>query len=426
MSRFHLLQGIPVLLLAISAANADSIQLPSEPALNPSIASQFTLTTVASGLNFPTAMAIAPNGSLLVATTLPSGDLNDENLYSGQGQLLDMVNGTLTTVASFPGAITGVTTVGSDVVVATTGDHSSSSYNTANIYVLSAGQSGYQQLAQLNFVYPNGGGSPNIAVAASGNGFDFSLTHLSGTVDMSGALSGTLVDGSIYSVQLNSSSGALSQPALLADNVRNTDGMAVDSSGNLYFGDNGTEPPDACAPDQVNEIAASAIGVYDAGFQTPEVPPCQPATGLIASFPGGPSGIAGLAMSPFSGQFAGDLFVGFDGNYNTPGSGNTTDPVIALNPATGAWEDLIPAGQPGECHPVGLLSTAGVLYVSELNCNYDSTQPSDQQWQGNTGLIYAITQDAASTPEPGSLWLAGIMLLLAAKTLFSAASPWKN
>jgi hypothetical protein len=98
------------LLALVPLIKADTAVLPT---LNAPFSNDLRAAIVASGLNFPTAMAIAPKGGLLVGTTAPAGDPGQFNYYLGQGQLLNISGGNTVQVASFPGAITAVATIGS-------------------------------------------------------------------------------------------------------------------------------------------------------------------------------------------------------------------------------------------------------------------------------------------------------------------------
>lgn len=409
----------------------------AQPALDPSIADRFEVTTFASGLNFPTSMHELSDGSIVVATN----DSAIGNFFVTTGTLLRFVDADNDGVADGPGQVLASGLPGGVTSIRQAGDlffATSTQGGSQRITVLRGGASSSDPLTAVgavNLGFPAGWEhlsyalavreSPTIAGAQEvffnvGSQFNFDPTI--STVTAGGLLSGPLEGDSIY--RFTVTDGGAGAPTLsgleqIATGLRNAAGIAFDPvTGDLVFQDNGIDTPsnrnEPLSADELNRIVLGDIGgaVEDFGFpgdfisyrtggqgppgsNNPLVafqPFGDPLTGLESE---GANEIA-FAPSGFDSILGGrGIFVGFHGKFSLGGLNNEENPLVFYNLDTDSYFHFIPGRQPGMGHLDGLLATGDSLYVADLSTIGALTGAA------NRGVIYRIRPIAI--PEPASL-----------------------
>jgi hypothetical protein len=238
-----------------------------------------------------------------------------------------------------------------------------------------------------------------------------------GNATLTGLINTTVTQGSLVSVPITTSGGNVNASPLqvLATGIRNTSNPIMASNGDIYFGDNQYDLDGSPVnTDELNLLTDGTVGAFFGypgnytaygtgqfvgGNGTPPYVAFQPQNG-VDSF-----GISGLAFAPssFPSAYQGGIFASFGGNYDYPGTANTTDPLVFVS-SGGTYTHFIESGQAGWGTVGVLLSTSDALYAPVMFTGMDSP------WEENTGVIYTIM----ATPEPGT-WLicpvVGILLL---------------
>ena len=428
--RFALFLLAPLCLL-----RATPVIATGNPLIDPA---QFRVTTFATGLSFPTSMALLPDRSFLIGATiqsnpaLPSGY---ESFGAGSGQLLrftdtnadGVADGPGTVVANLTGAVTSVRTIGDIVVVTTSGDGVDPGSKDLSIVFLRQGASPtdtYTSLGQLrlNFADPSVPSS-SIALAlrpTSGQpaNFDVFFTlaggdHLGnqiGTVTLSGLLNGSIDPGSVTRFTVTPAIGSvtLSSPARVASGVRTSAGIVFDINGDLLLTDNGFEG----VADELHILTAGSLG----GSTFLGYPDNYPEY-ITNNFIGGAGqqaftafqplgghesrGIAEISLAPttFPSPLQNGYFVGFHGIWEEVGTANTANPVYFVDRASGAYFPLLESAQAGLSKPDGLLGVEEGLFVLDMFTQRDFVP--------GTGAVYLITfvPSVSEVPEPATLAL---------------------
>jgi glucose/arabinose dehydrogenase len=405
----------PGALLWLLAATPIFASILYAPVADPS---RFRETNFAAGLALPQAMQRMSDGSILVQTS-PGGST---------GQLLRFTDALADGIADGPGTsvfntsaqtpaqtgpLTQLVTAGSNVIQGSYGDHTISILNPG------ATPSSPMSLAgKLQFDYGQGvwwhdtlglatrptPGSPGSYDLVFNVGSQFDNQTGTDHVAMSGLLSGSLEQQSLYMVTLDltGATPVASNLRKVAAGIRNVFGIAFHpDTGDLYFTDNAMDgtpfPPQA---DELNRIAAADVGVVVSNFGFPTCYPDYFTGALVGSgcvaplaafTPAGgmrSQGAAQIAFAPssFPTGFNNGLFIGFAGDLQ---AGPTLyDPVLYYSFGTGTFVDFIAEGTLGR--PIGLMSTSDSLFISDFT----------------TGTVYQLT---SAVPEPG----AGALTLLA-------------
>lgn len=410
---------------------------------------RFTVTAFASGLWFPTSMAQLPDGSLLVAESVPLSQLSP-SFFNSTGRLVRLIDtdrdgradGPPVVLADgLPGSVTSVVRQG-DVVAVT-----STTSLTPAITLWRTGPTAttpFTPLGRLDFgfpanfehttsalaIRPSGTGALELYfnVGAKGNEAATPLTDsvsltAAGGVSMAPA---TLLPDSVYRIGITDSSGGLAvdPPVQIARGLRNAAGLVFDHSGNLLLQDNGIDTPGnrgvSFSADELNRVAAADLGVavLDFGFgssyvgyATGELVGAAPGLTppLVAFLPQGgrrSEGAVELAVAPagFPADLARGLFVPFFGMWGRAGLDNAENPLVWADPTTGEYFHFFDSQIMG--HPYGVLATAEQLYLADM------TAIGRLSGRGTTaaGTIYAITP----VPEPRGLAFALVGLLAAA------------
>lgn len=415
-----------------------ALQIGSSPYVDPL---DFRVTVFRSGLNFPTSMQRLSDGSLLVATSDPSG-----SLFNSTGTLVRLVDANGDGVADaapqalytgLPGVLTSVRQAGS-LILAT-----SSQAGTQQISFLRAGAtpaSALTLLGTMNFSFPAGWqhttyalavrpapGAPNAYEVYFNIGAQGNSTGSTGSVGMqtsglAGLTSGTVAGDAIYRVRVDNSAAtpAISQLEQVASGVRNASGMGFHPvSGDFYFTENGIDTPGnqrvSLSADELNTIPLAGLtsGPHNFGFPDTYIDyqtgAQVGATGIppVAAFlPLSPTerseGAVELAFAPqqFPQGVNNGVFVGFYGDGTLAGPANQENAVVYYDFGRDEYLHFIGVNQPGMGHPDGLLATADSLFIADLSS-------TGQLTSAGTGVIYQVT--ALPPPIPGDANRDGIV-----------------
>ena len=395
-------------------------------------AEDFRITTFASGLNFPFGLQQLSDGSLLVATSNPTGG----SFFSSTGELVRLVDADGDGVADgagqvlatgLPGMVTGLQRIGDLIFVA------SSNETAPAITVLRTGATAADSLTSVgsvNLSFPTGTWHTTYALAAwptpgvSGN---FHLSFNIGSqgnhpasdganaATASGLISGTLTRDSIYKLTVDDTgaSTTLSGLTQIAGGLRNAAGIQVHpGTGDLWFEDNGidglVDGNEPLSADELNRISAADVGgaVEHFGYSddyiqyrtgdrvgTGAVQPVvafQPLPDADGSESEGPSQIA-FAPANFPAGLRDGIFVGFHGKFFDSGVANEENPLVYFDPTTGQYFHFISNDEPNIGHLNGLLSTNDSLFLADFGTTTATT---------GDGAIYQIQV----TPKPLTAW----------------------
>ena len=379
----------------------------------------FRVTVFAEGLFFPYGMVELGDGSLLVATSVPT----EGGYFRSTGELRRLTDGDGDGVADdagtvlaggLPGGLTDLARVG-DLVYAVSAGHVA-----GGITVLRAGATPadpLEPLGRMDFSYAVPMDHATYAVAVredpekpGRHDLFFNVGSLTNdaagaSVVVGGLIAGTLADASIYRVRVDATGAAPSfgAPEQIASGLRNAAGIAVDPAiGDLYFQDNGIDAPtdriEALSADELNRLPAARVGgaVEDFGFPEEYT---EYRTGrhvgeggrhaLVAFRPVDGSeneGAAGIALAPtdFPEGLNDGVFVGFHGQWDEVGLANEENPLVYVEPETWDYVHVIGNDEPAIGHPDGLLATRDALYVADL------TGTGSLAGEGATGVIYRV------------------------------------
>lgn len=407
-------------------------------------ANAFRIATFADGLPYPTAMQELPDGSLLVAVNeAPEG-----GFIRARGKLVRLVDSDADGVADvnepigivgslsgngtaafmdLPDAIIQMRRLAGLLFLSTRArDHSTITIlrEPAVIgapYVRAGSIELHYPLDQLHQTY-------GLAVRQLGASRSLELYFNVGSrlnaasdatpVRVSGLIEGALQAESIQRVTLVDDGTALTATdvRLIATGLRNAAGLAFQpGTGDLYLQDNGIDrpgdPEEPLNADELNVIPADRLGrdIVDFGFPTDYV---EYRTGLHvdhreAPGSGAPGAVAPVvAFQPIDGSEAqgaaemtfapplfpdglnSGIFIGFHGRYSLAGIANEENPLLYVDPATGAYVEFVSNDSPSVGHLDNVLATRDSLYVADLS--HDGGL-----WTAEaTGTIYQITSAA--------------------------------
>jgi len=399
-------------------------------------AATLTMTTFASGLNYPIGMAVVAPGQVIVGTTTPDAALSGTALgyLRGSGQLMKLTDANFDGVADgpgvvvfsgLPGAVTDVKTAGVLLAAATTGEGGPHA-EVADVSLLAPSGGGFTNLGSLHLTYPRENYNINLATAPVPGQPTQSYLYFhvaAGTDDaqagpaigLSGLATGSLQGGSVYRVIVDSANpgNPVSGLTQIAYGIRNSGGMTVDSAGRLLFTDNGYENgPTLVSADELNILQAAQLGgpAVDMGYPSNYIdystglPVAANGQNSAVAFTGAQQrlGIAGVVEGPtgFPADLSDGYFVSFHGNFFQTGVGNQWNPVVFYTPATDSFFDFLLPGQAGLGSIDSLAASPGWLYMADL--------AADSPFAPASGNIYAFTVTAV--PEPAT-WMTGFSLL---------------
>jgi hypothetical protein len=396
------------------------------PAVHPD---DFRVTAFVSGLNFPVGMQRLEDGSILVATTTPNA--GGDYFHNSVGSLVRLVDANGDGVADdaaqvlatgLPGTLTSVKQAGKLVFVTSPG---APVQGPASITVLRKGDSPsstYTKLLTLNFGFPSGWEHVTYALETRrtpgkagrrgsfdvffnvGSRKDGETTPFTNVVPITasgGSFSGSVHGDSIYKITVRDTADGpvFYGLAQVAFGLRNAAGMAIDpKTGDLYFEDNGIDGPGVdpqLSADEINRIAAADIGntVRDFGFAHDYIrwsDGARVGSGAvqpIEAFPLAPGfnaqGPNDIALSPaaFPPGLNRGVFAAFFGKFGN-NAANNQNPVVYADLKKGGHFEWVSNSVPTIGHPVGMLSTADSLFISDMASTGD--------FQNGAGVIYQV------------------------------------
>ena len=119
------------------------------------------------------------------------------------------------------------------------------------------------------------------------------------------------------------------------------------------------------------------------------------------------------------------IFIGFHGRFSSGGTNNEENPVVYVNPATGAYFHFILGQQPGIGHLDGLFTTTDSLFIADLCTNGNAGAGA------GAGVIYQVKALVAPVPPNLTAQSGPSMLTLAwdrgvLQEAADAAGPWSD
>ncbi len=392
-----LLAGIALGLTALPASADSVVRLGDDPRL-----ADLKVTAFATGLNFPTGMVELPDGSVLVATSAPTGG----NFFQSTGELLRLTDEDADGIADDAGEVLATGLPGTLVSLARAGDlvlTTSAEGGNEQIVILRKGETWADPLKEVGsvrfrfdgFNHQSYGlatrassgaeGSYEVLfnIGASGN----DTSGLTAVAQLPGGAEVELADAALYRMTVADADGevAVGEPEQIATGLRNAAAITFDpTTGDLIITDNGIDTPEdrvvALSADTLNRLPADEIGgaVEDYGFPaayvdyaTGETVGDQAIAPAVAYRPidGSESeGIASVAVAPA--QFPAGIqgvVAGFHGQYDDIGVANEENPLLLVGDAgTGESIELFANADPTIGHIDGLLSTETTLYAADL------------------------------------------------------------
>lgn len=402
-------------------------------------AADFTVTTFATGLNWPLGMAFLADSSIVVgiskgtsffgSTTGAIVRLSDTNN--------DGVSDTFDTLAVLSSGKTSALRRGGNLLFVT----GQGSGNPITIWRVGTNATDALTLqGTLTLTYPSGSWyhphsglavrpTPNVSSAYDlifSVGSDSNATNSVRTLALTSdiGVSGTLEDESVYMVRITDGGSSVSASNLvqLADGLRNATGFDFHpTSGDMYFQDNGidglvnaNEPHSA---DELNILPAADIGVtlYDYGFPDSYTAyrtgtivggvgtqpliafqPLQPDTTVQLE---GPQDVV-FAPRGFPDYLNNGLFVGMHGKFSAGGVANEENPLVFVNLTDTTYFAFVDQLETGVGHLDGLLAGTDFLLVADIS-------PDGGFGAGDTdeGKIYKIKRTAAGLSAPRFLYV---------------------
>ena len=413
-------------------------------------AQDFRITTFASGLNFPNGMTKLPDGSILVATSVPAPAASGGYFGPAVGQLVRLVDNGSGSVIGTPQVLadglppfTTDVRVAGKLVLATSAGSSGGGGPTIHLFAMGRRASSPLTLVStLTFTFPtpwmhltygleirptpHKSGSYDIFfnVGSQTDSTASPATPLIGLTSSDGAFTGSMHPDSIYMLTVTPGrKGTVSYKNLIqvASGLRNAAGISIQpGSGDLYFEDNGINggPNGDANPqlsaDTLNKIPFAEIGngnPPDFGFAhsyiveatgervgSGAVGPLTAFTPVDGSIAEGPQDIAHAPVN-FPAPLNHGVFLGFygQGTYTGDGLVNTQNPVGYYDGFSGAHFDFISNNVAAIGHPVGWLSTKDSLFFSDLAPDNTFNTPG-------TGVIYQIQAKARNAAISGTVF----------------------
>lgn len=414
MHRPSLLTLLAALLLAAPLASLAQQPLPIAPDLG------LESTVFAADLPFPAGMAALPDGSILVGTSVSTGN----GYYDSTGEILRLVDTDAdgvadlpyqTVVTGLPGSITSLALAGDLLLVTSTAPGN----EAISVLRMTPGLDGpYTLLGTIEFRFisalhttyglatrphPDEPNAWDVVFAIGANGNDRGGSRL---VRLSGLIEADLADSSVYLTTLRDDGETITftQPIAVATGIRNTSAMAFHpATGDLWIAENGIDgledPFVSLSADELDVVPADAIGTEPIDFGFPSTY-TRYDTGEVVGSTGAPpfvvfrpldgsesEGIASLAVIPETGPpgLRGGLVAGFHGQFDLTGLENEENPVLWIDPSDGAMRTVVPNDAPTVGHIDTILATGDALYFADLCAD-------GFLWQLDPcGVIYRVT-----------------------------------
>lgn len=401
------------LLLVMGPAVAQE-PLPLEPEL------ELQATVFASDLAFPAGMAVLRDGSLLVGTSVSTGN----GYYDSVGEIVRLVDGDgdgaadqpyETVATGLPGSITALALAGDLLFVTSTApgnetisalrltDDFSGAYlpaGTIDFRFISALHSTYGLVARPN---PDDPAAWDLVFNIGANGNDQGSTR---PVKLTGLIEASLPDSAVYltTVQDEGETVTLSEPLAVATGIRNTSAMAFDpATGDLWIGENGidglVDPFVSFSADELDVVPAEAVASETLDFGFPDTY-IDYATGQVVGATGvapfvvflpldgsESEGISSLAFAPlaFPDALQNGVFAGFHGQFDLVGIENEENPLLWVSAETGEKVTVVGNDVATVGHIDTLAASADALYVADLCAD-------GYLWQTEPcGVVYRVT-----------------------------------
>jgi glucose/arabinose dehydrogenase len=399
--RFRFLALATVLLAPLLGVLSIDLGMGQEaPALTIADGVPFEVTTFATGLDFPSGLAILPDGSLLVGTSVPI----DGGYFSSTGRLLRLHDGNGDGRADGPGEVVAAELTGSVTAVAVHDDLvfvTSVSPGRERIQILRANgdwSGPYEPLGQMVFAF-HGFAHQSYGLATRQSPDDPAVVKLyfnvgargndngGGFVGIGGLIRTRLPDSSIFMAPISQTDEGIEmgEPMQIATGLRNAMGFGFHpETGDLWITDNGIDGLDdpwiSFSADELNVIPADRVGseIVDFGFpstyvlyETGETIGADGEPPVLAFLPRDgmeSEGVAGIAFSPpaFPSPFDRGIFAGFHGQYDMSGPVNEENPLLYIDLETLDVVTIVPVTAPGIGHLNTLAESEDGLYVADL------------------------------------------------------------
>ena len=399
------------------------------------VGSNFTVTTFATGLNWPLGMVALDDGSILV--TIVEGT---SFFSSTAGHLVRLAdtdsNGVADTrdtlAANIPAGKLSALVRGGNLLFVT----GQGSGHPILVYRLGTNATDALTLqGTITITYPSGSwyhphsglgirATPNVSNSYDlliSAGSDSNATESTRTLTVSSdiGLSGTMEDESVYLAKIVDNGTSVSGSTLFqaAEGLRNATGFDFHPiTGDLYFQDNGIDGlVDANEPhsaDELNVIPVDSVGTVtmDFGFAgsytayrvdtlvsgTGTQPlvafqPLQPDTTVQLE---GPQDVK-FAPAGFPDDFNYGVFVGMHGKFSAGGASNEENPLVYVDLRDTTYFPFVDQTETGVGHLDGLLATDDELFVADIS-------PDGGFGAGDTdeGVIYRIVSAVTTLPAP--------------------------
>ena len=395
------------------ALAGDSLPLESELGLQ--------ATTFATGVDFPVGLAVLPDGSLLVGTSVST----TSGYYDSTGEIVRLVDADNDGVADQPYDIVATDLPGSITALALAGDllfvtSTSPGHETISALRLTdddtgayapAGEIAFRFVHALHTTYglvtrqnPDDPAAWDLVFNIGANGNDRGSSRL---VKLSGLIEDKLPDSSIYLATLHDHGESIvfDQPIAVATGIRNTSAMAFHpTTGDLWIAENGIdgleEPIVSFSADELDIVPADSIGqeALDFGFLSTYT---RSDTGAMVGNEGvAPftvflpldgsenEGISSLAFAPpnFPVALLEGVFAGFHGQFDLTGIENEENPLLWIDTETGEHRTVVSNDAPNVGHIDTLVSTNDALFVADMCANGSIGQLDP------CGVIYRVTR----------------------------------
>lgn len=381
-------------------------------------------TTFATGLAFPAGMAVLPDGSVLVGTSVSTGG----GYYDSTGEIVRLVDADgdgvadaphETVATGLPGSVTALALAG-DLLFVTSIDPAGPAITAVRVSEDFSGP--YTEAGSIDFRFqnalhqtyglatrptPGDTGTWDLVfnIGASGNDTGGSMVSLTGLIE------DTLPDSAVYlaTVHDDGESIVFSKPIAVATGVRNTSALAFHpGTGDLWIGENGIDgfedPYVSFSADELDVVPAKDIGTLTLDFGFPDTYTRYDTGEVVGStgtapfavflpFDGSESeGISALAFAPasFPADLQNGVFAGFHGQWDLVGVENEENPLLWVSTETGEMRTVVGNDAATVGHVDSLVSTDDALFAADFcaSGSLSQTEPC--------GAIYRVTAQTSS------------------------------